>query len=96
MVFRELVKDALKDLGVVECNTPLNNLLLLEDRWIIELDRDGAFAATVYNKNLGEKDYRETHKLLIFSQGIEKINEKKTEIRNMVIKAIEELQNIVA
>ena len=53
---------------ITDIDTPLDNEFVLDDHWLIEMDCDGAFAATVSEKNKPLKEYDETYKIVVFRQ----------------------------
>lgn len=67
-------------------DTPLKNEFLLDDSWYIEMDRDGAFAATIYPAS---KDrVCPISKLVVFSRNVDT---EKNLYRNVYEKVMDAL-----
>ena len=93
---KEVVLNALKGYKVEMINTPLDNEFVLDGKWLVEMDRDGAFAAVV--SCLGATGpYNETHTQVVFSSDYnESPNGQAESITKQLNKAIATLSNNVA
>lgn len=57
MTYKDLVVRSLKDHKVTPIDSPLGNEFVLDDKWHVEMDRDGAFALAVSSvSNLSSKN----------------------------------------
>ena len=68
-MYKQIIVETLEQNGhhIEQVDTPLGNELVLDDKWLLELDRDGAFAVTVSSIEIETGTYSDTHKLVVFS-----------------------------
>ena len=63
----DIISDALVDHKIRRRKTPLNNELVLDDEWLIEVDSDWAMAVTISHIPEVAGSYKDTHRLVVFS-----------------------------
>lgn len=97
MSYVQYVKDTLSDRKSEDVNTPLNNTFILDGKWLVEMDCDGAFAATVSQLN-AVGSYQETHVQIVFSGRCDELEGEmiKSDMQTQIDNAIATLKNRVA
>lgn len=92
MTIRDLVLKALNNHKIVKDEYGIGNDFIMDDRWHIELDYDGAAALTISNINpIGY--FKDTHVLVVFKNEQENMDESLSEIESRVTWAVHELIN---
>lgn len=68
-MFKQIIVETLEQNGhhIEQVDTPLANEMILDGKWLLEMDRDGAFAVTVSSIEKDRGAYSDTHKLVVFS-----------------------------
>lgn len=85
---KEIVLKALMGHKVEIINSPLGNEFVLDDEWLVEMDYDGAFAATIFQR---PKSYKK--KLVVFTKKQDEyLNEMLLDVKKKIMNAIGELQ----
>lgn len=92
VLYKQLVMNALSKMKIREVVSPLGNEFVLDDKWLLEMDRDGAFAVIVSPVDRLDGDYSASHKLVCFSHRPEEDFETmQVDIYEKVQKAINSL-----
>lgn len=94
MSYKELVVRALQNHSIKTIDSPLDNEFILDDEWHVEMDRDGAFAATI--SHISRPRYSEKNHLLIVFSKNENSKQAMEEIKGKIESAIIDLRNRVA
>lgn len=84
---KEIILKALEDHKLEMVETPLGNEFILDEKWLVELDYDGAFAATIFCLPKTNKQ-----KLVVFSKRQDDMEKILLDIKEKVINAIGEIQ----
>ena len=90
----DIISDALVDHKISRRKTPLNNELVLDEEWLIEVDSDGAMAATISHIPEVAGNYKGTHRLVVFSSYQNDAEEDSClRIREEILKVIDEIKD---
>ena len=88
MTYATLIVEALSGMKIREVDTPLHNTFIIDEKWVLELDRDGGFATYISSTDNSVRSFSEGHKLIVFSEPRD-VEETKEEIRVKIVEAIE-------
>ena len=96
-MFKQIIVETLEQNGhhVVRVATPLGNEMILDGKWLLEMDRDGAFAVTVSSIEKDMGAYSDTHKLIVFHNILDcASDENKPVINSQIMKVMDELERV--
>lgn len=97
MKLKNVLLEVLQDLKVTNIISPFDNEIIINDRWLLEVDCDGASAVIISDLKRSSGNYKDTHKLIVFSQKIDlNVDEAKDEIRKKILSAIDSFEKVVA
>ena len=73
VLYKQLVMNALSKMKIREVVSPLGNEFVLDDKWLLEMDRDGAFAVIVSPVDRLDGDYSHHTNWFAFHIGLKRI-----------------------
>ena len=96
-MYKQIIAEILERNGrhIEQVDTPLGNEMILDGKWLLEMDRDGAFAVTVSPKEKTAGSYSDTHRLVVFHNSLDSYSDgNEPFINSQIMKAMDELERV--
>ena len=94
-MYKQIIVEALERNGhdIEQVDTPLGNEMILDGKWLLEMDRDGAFAVTISPTEKTVGSYSDTHRLVVFYNTLDNSSDRNEPfINSQIVSEMYELE----